>query len=135
MSDAMRDKDQADFDMDRFIDMFDEALTSQDPRVTETLRSLLMIVALTRSETHSRPDIDRQIGPLRRMAEDVRQAHRRISDLEETVQTFMRKETEKANWYSQEEKYKMALKAHMAQQNDQDVINQLKAKARGLYKT
>lgn len=134
MSGAMRDKDQADFDMDRFIDMFDEALTSQDPRVTETLRSLLMIVALTRPETHSRPDIDRQTGPLRRMADDVRQAHRRISDLEETVQTFMRKETQKASWYSQEEKYKMALEAQMAQQIDQDVINQLKAKARGLYK-
>lgn len=133
MSGAVREKDQADFDLERFIDMFDEALTSQDPRVTETLRSLLMIVALTRPETHSRPDIDRQTGPLRRMAEDVRQAHRRIGDLEETVNTFIHKETEKASWYLQEEKYKMALKAHMAQQIDQDVINQLKARARGIY--
>lgn len=133
MSGAMRVNAQADFDMERFVDLFDEAMTSSDPRVIETLRKLMMIVALTRPEDRSH-SIDRRTGPLRQMYEDVRSCHRRISDLEETVKTFMHNETQKASWYSQEEKYKMALEAQMAQQIDQDVLNQLKAKARGLYK-
>jgi len=45
---AAREKDQADFDLERFVDMFDTAMTSNDPRVVETLRKLMMIVALTR---------------------------------------------------------------------------------------
>ena len=45
---AAREKDSADFDLERFVDMFDEALTSQDPRVMDSLRSLMMIVTLTR---------------------------------------------------------------------------------------
>jgi len=51
MSGAVREPDQADFDLDRFIDMFDEAMMSSDPRVIETLRKLMMIVVLTRPET------------------------------------------------------------------------------------
>ena len=45
---AAREKDQADFDLERFIDMFDEAVNSRDPRVVNALRSLMMIVTLTR---------------------------------------------------------------------------------------
>ena len=41
MSEAMRDKAQADFDIDRFVDLFDKAMTSSDPRVIETLRKLI----------------------------------------------------------------------------------------------
>jgi hypothetical protein len=62
---AAREPDQADFDLDRFVDMFDEAMTSKDPRVVETLRKLLMIVALTRPETYE--DHGRRSGPLRRL--------------------------------------------------------------------
>ena len=139
MSGEMREKDQADFDMDRFIDMFDEALTSRDPRVIETLRSLLMITTLTRPEPYSGPAIDRQHGPLRRLAEDVRQAHRRISDLEDMVRMVMRErsEAQNAKWPREEaamEKYSMVAAAQVAQQIDQDVINQMKARARGLLK-
>ena len=50
---AAREKDQADFDLERFVDMFDTAMTSNDPRVVETLRKLMMIVALTRPETYN----------------------------------------------------------------------------------
>ena len=82
MSGAMRVKAQADFDMERFVDLFDEAMTSSDPRVIETLRKLMMIVALTRPEDRSHI-IDRRTGPLRQMYEDVRSCHRRISDLED----------------------------------------------------
>ena len=37
----MRDKAQADFDIDRFVDLFDKAMTSSDPRVIETLHKLI----------------------------------------------------------------------------------------------
>ena len=62
---AAREKDQADFDLERFVDMFDEALTSQDPRVMDALRSLMMIVTLTCPE--SKTEHSRRDGPLRRL--------------------------------------------------------------------
>jgi len=78
---ASREKDSADFDLDRFIRMFDEALTSEDPRVIDALRGLLMIVALTRSE--SKPSIER--GPLRRLVNDVTNLNRRLGAVENRV--------------------------------------------------
>lgn len=77
---AARVPDQSDFDLDRFVDMFDEALTSTDPRVVETLRKLMMIVALTRPESSERWSNRR--GPLRRMMEDINNLHRRLEALE-----------------------------------------------------
>ena len=78
---ASREKDSADFDLDRFINMFDEALTSQDPRVIDALRGLLMIVALTRPE--ARTSIER--GPLRRLVDDVTNLNRRLGAVENRV--------------------------------------------------
>ena len=80
---AARELDQADFDLDRFVDLFDEALTSTDPRVVETLRKLMMIVTLTRPESSERWGNHR--GPLRRMMEDINHLHRRIETLEQRV--------------------------------------------------
>jgi hypothetical protein len=80
---AAREKDQADFDLERFVDMFDEALTSQDPRVIETLRNLLMMVTLTRPET--REEHGRRSGPLRRLFEDVNDLNRSMSRMQEEV--------------------------------------------------
>ena len=37
---AAREKDQADFDLEQFIDLFDEALTSNDPRVKQALATI-----------------------------------------------------------------------------------------------
>ena len=79
---AARDPDQSDFDLERFINMFDEALTSRDPRVIDALRGLMMMVTLTRSETRDVME-DRRTGPLRRLAEDVNALHNRISRMEE----------------------------------------------------
>jgi hypothetical protein len=78
---ASREKDSADFDLDRFIRMFDEALTSEDPRVIDALRGLLMIVALTRPE--ARTSIER--GPLRSLVNDVTNLNRRLGDVENRV--------------------------------------------------
>ena len=78
---ASREKDSADFDLDRFIRMFDEALTSEDPRVIDALRGLLMIVTLTRPE--ARTAIER--GPLRRLVDDVTTLNRRLGAVENRV--------------------------------------------------
>jgi len=79
---ALREKDSADFDLDRFINMFDEALTSQDPRVIDALRGLLMIVALTRPE--AKTSVER--GPLRRLVNDVTNLNRRLGVVENRVE-------------------------------------------------
>jgi hypothetical protein len=78
---ASREKDSADFDLDRFIRMFDEALTSQDPRVIDALRGLLMIVTLTRPE--AKTSVER--GPLRRLVDDVTNLNRRLGAVENRV--------------------------------------------------
>ena len=81
---ASREKDSADFDLDRFIRMFDEALTSEDPRVIDALRGLLMIVALTRPEAKSAID-NQHRGPLRRLVDDVTNLNRRLGAVENRV--------------------------------------------------
>jgi hypothetical protein len=84
---AARNPDQSDFDLERFINMFDEALTSRDPRVIDALRGLMMMVTLTRSETRDVME-DRRTGPLRRLLEDVNDLHRRIVRLEENESRY-----------------------------------------------
>jgi hypothetical protein len=84
---AARNPDQSDFDLERFINMFDEALTSRDPRVIDALRGLMMMVTLTRSETRDVME-DRQQGPLRRLMQDMNDLHRRISHLENTQSRY-----------------------------------------------
>jgi hypothetical protein len=81
---AARNADQSDFDLERFINMFDEALTSRDPRVIDALRGLMMMVTLTRSETRDMME-DRRTGPLRRLVDDVNALHNRISRQEEIL--------------------------------------------------
>ena len=89
MSGAAREKDQGDFDLERFVDMFDEAMISEDPRVIETLRRLMMIVVMTRPEDKDH-FAERKTGPLRQMYDDVRSCHRRISDIEDTLLSMSR---------------------------------------------
>jgi hypothetical protein len=78
---ASREKDSADFDLERFVDMFDEAMTSEDPRVIDALRGLLMIVTLTRPE--AKTAVER--GPLRRLVNDVTNLNRRLGVVENRV--------------------------------------------------
>ena len=82
---ASREKDSADFDLDRFIRMFDEALTSEDPRVIDALRGLLMIVTLTRPEARTNSMSDRNSGPLRKLVDDVTNLNRRLDAVENRV--------------------------------------------------
>ena len=120
---AMREKDQADFDLDRFIDMFDEAMTSSDPRVIETLRSLMMIVTLTRPEARN-PMQDRERGPLRRLYDDVYHLNNRLHRMEEDINQLLRENKRRwgqsPNW---DDKYTLAASVKLAQQIDDDVLN------------
>ena len=127
MEGATREPDQADFDLERFIDMFDEAMTSQDPRVIDALRNLLMIVTLTRPEV--RTTHDRNSGPLRRLFEDMHHLNRRLYDIEATIRRVSAPREEKAYQSN------IAMKASqdIAQHIDQDLMNTLKIKAQGLY--
>ena len=83
---AAREKMQADFDLERFIDMFDEALTSNDTRVKNALRQLMMMVILTDNSHEGRSQrINGRQGPLRRLAEDLQTLNKRLHNLIEEV--------------------------------------------------
>ena len=128
---AARDPDQADFDLERFIDMFDVAMTSDDPRVVETLRKLMMIVTLTQPEA---PAGDFK-GPLRRLFEDMSHLNRRMHRMEDEVNQLNRAQRQEREAYQWKEKEKYTLGAvEVAAQIDQDVINQLKMAAIGKAK-
>lgn len=129
---AAREKDQADFDFERFVNMFDEAMTSKDPRVMETLRSLMMIVALTRPESN---DIHNQRkGPLRRAFDDMNHMWKRMEQMEEELrqmhQRMSQSERMRGSWPREEayDKYSMAAAAQMAQSIDQDVMQSISRK-------
>jgi hypothetical protein len=123
---AAREKDQADFDLERFVDMFDEALTSRDPRVMDALRGLMMMVTLTRPESRDSGLHDRNSGPLRRMYEDMNQLHRRIERVEEELRQAERNRNKDDYYKYPYEKYTLAAAAqNMAQSIDQDVLNQI----------
>jgi hypothetical protein len=78
---AAREKEQADFDLERFIDMFDEALTSNDERVISALRSLMMMVILTKPEGRKVG----AIGPLRQMYDDIHNINSRLNNVEDRL--------------------------------------------------
>jgi hypothetical protein len=82
MSGAYREKDQSDFDLEAFIDLFDEALTSDDPSVQKTLQHLMVIAALARNHAKH----DHRDGPMRRMFENQRDLIRRLERLESDQQ-------------------------------------------------
>jgi hypothetical protein len=121
-----REKDQADFDLERFVDMFDEALTSRDPRVMDALRGLMMMVTLTRPESRDSGLHDRNSGPLRRMYEDMNQLHRRIERVEELYRQAERSQRQVEPYNYPYEKYTMAAAQDMAQTMDQELLNKLK---------
>ena len=116
MTGAAREKDQADFDLERFIEMFDEALTSRDPRVVNALRSVMMMTILTKSETYGSLAQDRNSGPLRRLYEDVNHMNRRMHDMQMEIKRLSVQATQAESWTA--EKYWSITQAvKMAQEN------------------
>ncbi len=74
---ASREKDQADFDLETFVDLFDTALTSDNPTVKRAFKNLLMVSAIASAEEN--PQGLRQ-GPLRRLVEDMKHLNQRLSN-------------------------------------------------------
>jgi hypothetical protein len=127
---AAREKDSADFDLERFVDMFDEALISQDPRVINALRSLMMMVTLTRPESRDGGLHDRNHGPLRRLYEDVNHLNSRLHRMEDEVQRMKNSYKDKYSYPYEKYDYTMQAAQQMASKIDQDVLNQLKSSYR-----
>jgi hypothetical protein len=73
-----REKDQADFDLETFIDLFDTAMTSDNPAVQKALKNLILISALVDAKSYH----SLRQGPLRRLVEDIKHLNQRISSLE-----------------------------------------------------
>ena len=82
---AVRENDQADFDVEKMFAYLDEALTSRDERVQSALRGLLTIIELTRTQDDGRMAVETSHGPLRQMQEDLRDISRRMYNLQEEV--------------------------------------------------
>jgi hypothetical protein len=115
--------------------MFDEALTSKDPRVVNALRSLMMMVTLTRPETKT--EHSSRYGPLRRLFEDMNHLNRRLHDMEEKVNDMRVREnaySRSTEWQKYpNEKYTLTAAQALAAQVDQDMLNQILGA--GLLKT
>ena len=116
------------------------AMTSDDPRVVETLRKLIMIVTLTAPET--RKEHNRQTGPLRRLFEDMSHLTNRMHRMEEDLNKVARDQQrawprrEEYRWEDQERYAKVAA-AQMAQSIDNDVLKKIASvnytQPKGLY--
>ncbi len=122
---AAREKDRADFDLERFVDMFDEALISRDPRVIDALRGLMMMVTLTRPESRDSGLHDRNSGPLRRLYEDVNHLNRRMHDIEAALRQMNNSYKDKYSYPYEKYDYSMKAAQNMAQQIDQDMLNKI----------
>lgn len=76
---AAREKDQSDFDLEAFADLFDTAMTSDNPAVKKAFKNLMMIAAIVNAENKNEAIVK---GPMRRLVEDQKNIIRRLSDLE-----------------------------------------------------
>ena len=76
---AFREKDQADFDLETFVDLFDTALASDNPTVRRAFKNLLMVSAIVQAEESP---ASLKHGPLRRLVEDIKHLNQRLSSLE-----------------------------------------------------
>ena len=76
---GFREKTQDDIDLETLIDLFDTALTSNNPTMKKAIKNLLLVATLIDSELT--PE-QRVRGPLRQALEDMRDLTRRMDRLE-----------------------------------------------------
>lgn len=65
------------FDIEKFIDLFDTAMTSDNPTVRRAFKNLLIVAALVDSETPPKA-----VGPMRGLYNQIDELRRRISQVE-----------------------------------------------------
>lgn len=120
---SSREKDSADYDLERFIQMFDGAMTSDDPRVKNALRQLMMMVILTDHQDHE-SQVRRDPGPLQQLFDDVMSLRHRVAELERRMLATIPRESAEsarprgyqiggqgggAQWVPQSELYRQGL--------------------------
>jgi len=76
---SSREKTQDDLDLETLIDLFDTALTSNNPAMKKAIKNLLLVATLIDSELTPEQRIRR---PLRQAFEDMRDLSRRMSIIE-----------------------------------------------------
>lgn len=76
---ANREKTQDDLDLETLIDLFDTALTSNNPAMKKAIKNLLLVATLIDSDLT--PE-QRVRGPLRQALDDMRNLSRRMDRLE-----------------------------------------------------
>lgn len=76
---GMREKDQADFDLETFVDLFDTAISSDNPTVQRALKNLILVSSIVNAQENSE---GMRKGPLRRMVDDINNINKRLSNLE-----------------------------------------------------
>ena len=76
---ASREKDQADFNLETFVDLFDTAMSSDNPAVQRALKNLVLISAIVNAQQNTE---GLRKGPLRREIEDIQHINKRLSNLE-----------------------------------------------------
>jgi hypothetical protein len=79
---SSREKDQADFDLERFVELFDECMTSTNPAVQKAFKNLLLVASIANSDTKTNPVTQ---GPLRRLVEDLQHINRRLRHVENSI--------------------------------------------------
>lgn len=67
-------------DLDRFVDMFDTAMNSDNPTVKKCFNNLLIVIALAHAENN---EVEK--GPLRTLVDQVEHLTTRIIDLERSI--------------------------------------------------
>ena len=75
-----REKNQSDFDLETFVDLFDTALSSNNPAVQKALKNLLLITTMVQSDLSPEERIK---GPLRQVIDDIQNLNRRLGRLED----------------------------------------------------
>lgn len=76
---SMREKDQADFDLETFVDLFDTAISSDNPTVQRALKNLILVSSIVNAQENSE---SLRRGPLRRIIDDITNITRRLNNLE-----------------------------------------------------
>lgn len=76
---GMREKDQADFDLETFVDLFDTAMSSDNPAVQRALKNLILISAIVNAQENTE---GLRKGPLRRIVDDINNITKRLNSLE-----------------------------------------------------
>jgi hypothetical protein len=77
---SSREKNQSDFDLETFVDLFDTAISSNNPAVQKALKNLLLITTMVQSELSPEERIK---GPLRQIIDDIKNLNRRLGRLED----------------------------------------------------